>query len=101
MLQNELPAQQTKDSLVIRPSCCCNPRVRRAFILLLPLIALAFCVPWMFSETTHARPFGVPVWAAVSLGAAALYAALVAFLTGRFWELAAAGDDNDDEPDRG
>ena len=77
-------------------------RVRRALILSLPLLALGLCVPWFFTQPNDARPFGVPVWAAASVGAAAVYAALVAILTGRFWELSASGEDDlDDEPDRG
>ena len=70
--------------------------VPRLFILLLPLAVLVLAVPWPFVEDSGRRVFGLPVWAAYSIGAAAVFAAVVAFLIGRYWDLSAGADDDDD-----
>jgi hypothetical protein len=71
--------------------------MRRALILLLPLAALFPCVPWWFSEANGDRILGFPVWGAYAIGAAAGFAALVAVLVGRYWEMSASGDGLDDD----
>ena len=73
--------------------------VRRALILSLPLIGLLCCVPWPFTESSDSRLLGLPVWAAYAVGTTALFAALVALLIGRYWELS-AGDKQNNTPDR-
>ncbi len=72
--------------------------MRRALVLCLPLILLALAVPWGFAEDRGGRVFGLPTWAAYSIAAAALFAAAMALLLGKCWELSAG--DEDDAPDR-
>jgi hypothetical protein len=74
--------------------------VRRVFILLLPLIALALSVPWPFVEATGRRLFGLPVWVIYSIAAAALFAITMAVLIGRYWEIAAGSEDDEDDDAR-
>ena len=71
----------------------------RALILCLPLVVLVVGVPWYFTESSDWRLFGLPAWVVFSIGAAFVFACVVAVLIGRCWELS-AGSDEGDETDR-
>ena len=68
----------------------------RLLILLLPVFGLVFSVPWFFSGDSGERFLGFPPWVLYALAAAAAYAAVVAILIGRYWEVS-AGTEEDDE----
>ncbi|MCH2061894.1 MAG: hypothetical protein MK183_14820 [Verrucomicrobiales bacterium] len=68
----------------------------RLLILLLPVFGLVFSVPWFFSGDSGERFLGFPSWVVYALLAAAAYALVVAVLIGRFWDVS-AGSQEDDE----
>jgi len=63
-------------------------------LYLLIAIMLLLTVPWWFSASTEGRVFGMPVWAAYSLGMSVLFAVVMAALLSRFWNLSAGRDDD-------
>ena len=67
--------------------------MNRPLLYILTILALALTVPWFFSGDSDKRILGFPVWAAWAVGASALYAVLIAFLIGRYWDLSAGGED--------
>lgn len=68
----------------------------RLLILILPVIGLAFSVPWFFNEDSGERFLGLPSWVGYALLGASGYALLVAFLIGRFWDVSAGHQEEDD-----
>lgn len=71
-------------------------RTRRG-LYSLTLAALALTVPWFFPAGSSWRLWGIPAWALYAVGASVLYAALIAWAIGRFWELSAGGDGEDED----
>ena len=70
--------------------------VKRLLVLLLPIIFLFLAVPWYFVESSTDRLFGMPFWFIYSLGGSLSLAVLMAVLIGRYWEVSARSEDNDD-----
>ena len=68
----------------------------RLLILILPVIGLVFSVPWFFNEDSGERFLGFPSWVVYALLVAAGYALLVAFLIGRFWDVSAGPQEEDE-----
>ncbi len=65
------------------------------------LVALLFTVPWFFLPGEQLPPvvLGFPTWALYAVVASFFYAVFIAFCLGRYWDLAAGGDDWDaDDP---
>lgn len=52
----------------------------------LPLILLQPLVPWWFSGYTAAGFWGIPSWALYSILATVVYAIIIAWLLGRYWD---------------
>ena len=63
------------------------------------LSALVFTVPWFFTDTEGpiATILGFPSWAFYALVSSFLYACLISFCLGRYWDVAAAGDEDPSE----
>lgn len=71
-------------------------KVSRLLILILPVIGLVFSVPWFFNEDSGERFLGLPSWVVYALLVASGYALLVAFLIGRFWDVSAGPQEEDE-----
>lgn len=64
-------------------------------LFLISLVALVFTVPWFFtnpesSEGHVATILGFPVWAFYAVVSSFLYACLISWCLGRYWDLAAS-----------
>jgi hypothetical protein len=70
-------------------------------LFLITLTALVFTVPWFFTNPDTATQghvatiLGFPLWAFYSVVSSFLYACLISWCLGRYWDLA-AGDDGCD-----
>ncbi len=75
--------------------------MRKSALYILTLLALVLTVPWWFASDSDARILGMPNWAFYALVASALYAAIISFCVGKFWNVSAKsgdGDEPEDEP---
>ena len=70
--------------------------VKRLLVLLSPIVFLFLAVPWYFVESSTDRLFGMPFWFIYSMGGSISLAVLMAVLIGRYWEVSARSEDNDD-----
>ncbi len=59
----------------------------------IPLILLQPLVPWWFSGYTAAGFWGIPSWALYSILATVVYAAVMAWMLGRYWDEQAEADE--------
>ena len=66
----------------------------RLRLYLLIAVMLLLTVPWWFTEVSDRHVFGMPVWAAYSLGMSVLFAVVMVALLSRFWSLSAGRDDD-------
>jgi len=71
--------------------------MNRLLLYFLTLLALAMTVPWFFTGNSDARILGFPIWAAWAVGASAVYAAVIAFCIGKYWDLSAGDEEDGDE----
>ena len=69
----------------------------KAILFLIILTALVFTVPWFFVEPASPTPgmrpatiYGFPLWAFYTVVSSFLYACLISFCLGRYWELVAS-----------
>ncbi len=68
---------------------------RKATLFVITLTALVFTVPWFFIETEASTGpvvtiVGFPLWAFYAVVSSFLYACLISFCLGRYWDLAAS-----------
>ena len=70
--------------------------MKRLLILVLPIIFLFLAVPWYFVEPSPGRLFGLPFWFIYAIAGSVSFAILMAVLIGRYWEVSARSEDNDD-----
>ncbi|HIL55465.1 MAG TPA: hypothetical protein EYG40_10575 [Verrucomicrobia bacterium] len=70
--------------------------VKRLLVLLLPIVFLFLAVPWYFVESSTDRLFGMPSWFIYAIACSISFAVLMAVLIGRYWEVSARSEDNDD-----
>lgn len=66
-----------------------SDRARRYGVYTVIVLALLATVPWLFVGSDTGPLLGLPVWAAYTLIATVLFACLVAWCLGRFWDLSA------------
>ena len=70
----------------------------RVAVFGLPMLVLAMGVPWFFVGQSEGRVLGLPLWAAYAVAADLVFAVVLAFMIGRFWNFAAgSGSDDDDD----
>jgi bacteriorhodopsin len=63
-------------------------------LYLLTMVAMTLAVPWFFAaEPGAAESDGLPFWVVYSIGAAAVYATLIAICLQFFWDTSAQDDD--------
>ena len=70
--------------------------MKRLLVLLSPIVFLLLTVPWCFVEPSSDRLFGMPSWFIFAMGGSIIFAVLMAVLIGRYWEVSARSEDNDD-----
>ena len=70
---------------------------KRSLLFGITLAALILTVPWFFFEESDTRIFGFPNWAAYAVAASVIYAALIAFCVGRFWDLSGGEEERSGE----
>lgn len=68
----------------------------RTLLYFLTILALALTVPWFFVGDSEARLLGFPIWAAYAVGASFLYAVVISFCIGKYWDLSAGEEDGDE-----
>lgn len=59
----------------------------------IPLILLQPLVPWWFSGYTASGFWGIPSWALYSIIATVVYAMILAWMLGRYWDEQAEVDE--------
>jgi|TARA_B110000438_G_C15638452_1_gene574189 hypothetical protein len=71
--------------------------VKRLLVLLSPIVFLFLAVPWYFVEPSSDRLYGMPLWFIYAIAGSISFAVLMAVLIGRYWEVSARSEDNDDQ----
>jgi len=60
-------------------------------------MALVLTVPWFFTNFDNKMVWGFPLWALYSISMSVLYAMLIAILIGRYWDISAGKDENEED----
>lgn len=66
-------------------------------IFLISIIALVLTVPWFFIDFSNTTVLGFPLWAFYSIVMSVLYAAVIAIMLGRYWDVSAGTDQDEKE----
>lgn len=58
----------------------------RALLYTTILFMILATVPWWFTEETEGRILGLPVWAAYTVMVSLVYAVVISWFVGKFWD---------------
>jgi len=67
--------------------------MKKNFLFILSLFILFLSVPWVFSKPSSILFYGMPIWAVYSLSVSFLYAGVIFYFIGKYWNISAEESD--------